>query len=364
MSQSQVISPTFNGTPDSNYGSVEPSVAELGKDGHLWMLMRTAAGSLYESYSHDNGATWTQGQASRFGTHSGPPLLKKLTDGRIILIWNNCGHPPKYESRGVYGGRDAIHAAISDDNGQTWKGFREISKDPRRDLSPPRKGDRGVAYSNSPVLVDKKIWLITGMGEGRRSIVSVDPEWLTAKTHKSDFTGDGLNDWTTFKHFGSAPYYYWRDRGKGAELVQHPTQPDKKVLHVRRPDEKDPDGAVWNFPNGRSGKLKARIMLNPGFLGGSIALGDIFFNPSDSHGERLAMYYLPISASGQLGKNGGSMSLGEWHDLELQWDLDKKTCEVRSDGKTVQTLSLRNETLNGLSYLRLRSSAPSLDNAG
>jgi hypothetical protein len=333
----------------------------LAQDGHLYMLLRTETGFLYESYSIDNGTSWSPASPSRFHTYDGPALLKELPDNRIFLVWNNSDNSPKYKGIGVYGGRDAIHAAISDDYGKTWRGFREIHRDPLRNETPPKTGDRGTAYANSPIAVEGKIMLITGMGEGRRHIVYVDPDWLTAKHHESDFS-NGLEEWSVFKFFGPVTYY-WRDRIIGPELVAHPSKKDVKVLHVRRPDEKDPDGAVWNFPNGCRGKLSLRIMLNEGFGGGNIALTDRFFNPSDSHGERLAMFSLPISDKGQLG-TGPSISVGIWHTLDFIWDIGKKSCQVINDGRPDLTLTQNNETLNGLSYLRLRSRATEVDKAG
>lgn len=356
MSESRLTSPAYEDYPGNNYGAVEPAIAELEKEGHLYMLLRTSTGFLYESYSTDNGTTWTPAVASRFYTFNGPPLMKRLPNGRIFMVWNNSDNIPKYNGIGVYGGRDAIHAAISDDYGKTWMGFREIHRDPLRNETPPKSGDRGTAYANSPIGVKDKIMLITGMGENRRHIVYVDPKWLTAKHHESDFS-KGLEEWTVFKQFGPVQYW-WRDRAKGAVLVDHPERKGDKVLHVRRPDELDPDGAVWNFPNGQSGKLTIRIMLNKGFKGGGISLTDRFFNPSDCHGERLAMFYLPIDESDQ------TLSAGKWHTLVFEWDLKKRSCAVSANSIHFQTLDQRNETLNGINYLRLRSLAPDIDSAG
>ncbi len=367
LSDAKLKAPTYEGYPGSFYGAIEPAIVELAENAHLYMLLRTETGFLYESYSTDNGSSWTPASPSRFHTYNGPAVLKELPGNRIFMVWNNSDNSPKHKSKGVYGGRDAIQAAISDDYGKTWKGFREIHMDPLRNETPPKSGDRGTSYANSAIGVDGKIMLITGMGENRRHIVYVDPEWLTAKHHESDFS-KGLEDWSVFKFFGPASGW-WRDRVVGPELVPHPTRAGTQVergpvLHIRRPDEKDADGAEWNFPNGWSGKLTVRIMLNEGFGGGNIALTDRHFNPSDSHGERLAMFSLPINANGQLGENGPRISIGEWHKLDFVWDLNTKSCKVINDGKQALTLSLNNGTLNGLSYLRLRSKAPAVDNAG
>lgn len=94
------------------------------------------------------------------------------------------------------------------------------------------------------------------------------------------------------------------------------------------------------------------------------ALTDRFFNPTDTHGDRLAMFSLPIRANGQIGDGPTSITFNKWHTIDLKWDIDKNTCEIFADGKLAQSLPLRFKTLNGLSYLRLRSTATSIDNAG
>ena len=361
QSDAKITSPTYKGYPGNNYGAVEPGIVELAENSHLYMIMRTQTGLLYESYSSDNGTNWTPATASRFYSFNGPPLITNLPNNRIFMVWNNSDNAPTYKGQIVYGGRDAIHAAISEDYGKTWKGFREIHRDPLRNESPPKTGDRGTAYANSPIGVESKVMLITGMGENRRHIVSVDPDWLTAKHHESDFS-KGLDEWTIFKQFGPV-IYYWRDRCIGPRLVEHPSKNGVNVLHIRRPDENHGDGAIWNFPNGQSGKLSLHILLNEGFGGGSISLTDRFFNPTDDHGERLAMFSLPISEKGQLGQGPG-ISIGQWHTIDFIWDIDNKTCTVINDGKQALIMTQRNETLNGLSYLRLRSKSPVVDTAG
>ena len=53
-----------------------------------------------------------------------------------------------------------------------------------------------------------------------------------------------------------------------------------------------------------------------------------------------------------------------WHTLSLRWDLSRGECEQRLDGQLIATHELRNSTLNGLSYLRIRSAAAKLDPNG
>ncbi|MCC6486880.1 MAG: exo-alpha-sialidase, partial [Candidatus Hydrogenedentes bacterium] len=187
-----LVSPCFANHNGSNNGAVEPVILPL-KDGTLWMLMRTQAGFLYKSFSRD-GVAWSPATASRFHSSSGPPGVLRLPDGRIAVFWNNCEMPPRHEGQGVYGGRDALHGAISDDEGRTWQGFREIYRDARRNESPPHSGDRGTAYPLPSYSEDGYLMVIAGQGGGGRNVVFIDPAWLTATRAYDDFS-HGLEDW-------------------------------------------------------------------------------------------------------------------------------------------------------------------------
>jgi hypothetical protein len=351
--------PNYNG---DNLGAVEPTIVNL-KDGRAWMLIRTQTGFLYESYSQD-GANWSDPVQTRFRSTDSPAGLLRVPDGRLIAFWNNCENTSPINGKGVYTTRDAIHAAISSDDGKTWHGYREVYRDPTRNDSPPRTGDRGTAYPYPVATADGTVLLITGQATGRRALLSFDPDWLEI-THAEDDFSNGLDDWSVFKSFGE-PINWWRDRVQGAVLVDHPTKAGAKALHVRRPDDKDGDGAVWNFPAGRRGKVELSFQLQTGFKGGSIALADRFIQPTDSVGEANAnLVLLSITGDGRL-PDGTVLTSGQWYQLGLQWDLDRDICQILLNGQPTSTLPILNEDplSAGASYLRFRSTASTVDNAG
>ncbi|MBN1346082.1 MAG: exo-alpha-sialidase [Phycisphaerae bacterium] len=359
QSPAKLTAPCYENYNGSNYGAVEPTIIEL-KDGRVWMLIRTQTGCLYESFSPD-GADWSEPKPSRFCSSDSPAWLVRLPDGRIVLFWNNCENTSRIDGQGVYTNRDALHAAISSDEGKTWRGYREVCRDPLRNESPPKRGDRGTAYPYAVATKDNKVLVVTGQGQGRRSILLVDPEWLCQTRCQDDFSG-GLDGWCVFKAFGR-PKGWWRDRTVGPRLVDHPDRPGAKVLHIRRPDEKDGDGAVWNFPLGRQGKLTVRLRLQPGFGGGSIALADRFIQPNDNVGEKKVLVTLPLGRDGAL-PGEGKLVPGRWHALDLNWDLDKAACNVVVDGKPACTLPMSKAPSPGVCYVRFRSTANAIDAAG
>ena len=359
QSPARLISPCPKDYNGDSVGAVEPVVLEL-KDGRVWMLMRTQTGFLYESFSKD-GVNWSPAQPSRFHSSTGPCELGRLADGRIVLFWNNCELPPRVNGDGVYGGRDALHAAISRDDGKTWKGFREVYLDPTRNQSPPRRGDRGTAYPQLQRLEGDRMFVAAGQGTKLRVMLAVDPNWIEASKRADDFA-DGLTNWSVFKPFGPAQGW-WRDRVQGCALMAHPTKPGKKVLHLGKPDEKDADGAMWNFPAGRAGTVVISFQVNPGYQGAVFALCDRFFDPTDEQGDRGAVCSVALNSDYRLNEHT-KLAPDRWHRLEITWNAEKHVAALKLDGTDAGALALKGEIRNGCCYLRLRSAAKGIDTAG
>ena len=324
----------------SAYGAVEPVGIELN-DGRVWMLMRTPLGRFWETYSSDKGATWSPAQPTAITSSESPAGLVRLRDGRIVLIWNNCMRFP-YAS----GARNVLHAAVSSDEGKTWRGYREIIRDPKRNDPPPPNGDHGVSYPYPCLMSDGRVlytmWVETGQG---RSINVFDPNWLTQTRQNDDFGGD-LEAWSTY---GT----------KGVEIVSADRAKDGNALSLRKADIDWPAAAVRNFPGGHSGSLKMRVMIEPGFGGASIQLTDHFSVPFDLEDRFFSPYELLIGADGTLA-DGKRIAPGKWTDLELRWDGPTRSAQVLVNGEQVSTLTSKREGAP-LSYLRIRPISNDVD---
>jgi hypothetical protein len=144
--------------------------------------------------------------------------------------------------------------------------------------------------------------------------------------------------------------------------MAHPDQPAAKVLCIRRPDDRDADGAVWNFPTGHTGTLELRLRVERGFGGAQVSLADRFFDPCDDNGERKSPFAVVIAPDGRIAEDV-SLEPGRWYTLELAWGADGE-CLVSLDGHAIATLVARFPAPNGLNYLRLRSLAESRDTRG
>lgn len=91
----------------------EHMIVEL-RDRRLWMLARTKYG-MAESFSSDNGRTWSEPKPSAIQNVSARFFIRRLASGRLLLVKNGPTDQrlPK---------RSHLSAFLSEDDGQTWRG--------------------------------------------------------------------------------------------------------------------------------------------------------------------------------------------------------------------------------------------------
>lgn len=75
------------GFADSGTGLQEPGLIEL-ENGVLQCFFRTDRGRQFEAFSFDGGESWSEVQPSRFTAPTSPLSVKRLSDGRLIYVWN------------------------------------------------------------------------------------------------------------------------------------------------------------------------------------------------------------------------------------------------------------------------------------
>lgn len=383
--------------------AVEPTVVELS-DGRLWMLMRTSADNLYEAYSEDGGDTWSVPRPSRFHATITMPTLLRLKDGRILLVWLNTTPLPERDhstlqvyptitttpwwrpeidwvagvqagmNEDVFTNRDAIHAAISEDDGATWRGFRELYLNPLRNegdfaLShggPRASLDKGVHQAQAMEVADGKVLVALGQHPACRKLLLFDVRWLYETRRQEDFTR-GLEAWSVHQYMDEIKGHLAYDRKQGANLTDHPQIQGRHVLHIRRVNQpelvSDIQGAVWNFPTGHRGTLTIRIMPLAGSKGGWIGFTDRWFNPSDSFAQASAVYSFRWDTL--VRKGWPTLKEGEWNELQMVWDdLRWGNCRLRVNGVKAGELPLGWTSINGISYVILQSVLDRYDEAG
>lgn len=353
-----------------NHGAVEPTVIEL-LDGRIWMLARTAQDQHYESFSEDGGETWSELKPSRFYGTITMPTMNRLNDGRLLFIWNNTTPLPEKEGvngvwEDVFTNRDVLHAAISEDDGETWKGFRELILNPNRNDFDYGKADRSLSLdmsvhqTQSVELPSGDVLVSLGQHKEHRKLLVFDPNWLNENYREDNFS-EGLINWSTFLYKKGIVGHCAYNRAQGAQLVQNPTAKGQVVLKVARMDSEELEisnqGAVWNFPTLHKGLFETSVYIPEGSQGGRISLTDRWFNPSDTTAYKFAMYNFELTG----------LQTNKWHKLLFKWDLtsNSKSCSVMDEkGNKIATLPLSQETINGISYVHFISTAKQKDTKG
>ncbi|MCP4171343.1 MAG: sialidase [Fuerstiella sp.] len=112
-------------------GAMEPEVIEL-TDGRVMMIVRTQLGYIGRSYSADGGDTWTEMQSLGVKAPEAPATLRRVpATGDLLLVWNNT-----FTAGAGHGGkRTPLTAAISSDEGASWRHVKNLESDPGRTYS-------------------------------------------------------------------------------------------------------------------------------------------------------------------------------------------------------------------------------------
>lgn len=363
-----------------NYGC-EPTVVELA-GGRLWMLIRTSTDHHYEAFSDDAGETWTKPAPSRFfGTLTMPTLLR-LRDGRILHFWCNTTPLPELDhstqpelhdwAREGFGedfftNRDAFHAAISDDDGATWRGFREVRLSPIRNDADYRVVggnevtlDKSMHQSQAIELPTGHVLISHGQHPACRRIVIFDPKWLN-ETEREETFRFGLGNVSGFQYLKSIAGNYRGfhghcayNRRPGAVLVPSPDGELRDVVHLARvPDPRllhEQSGVVWNFPAGVCGEVQIELHIPRHSGGVRVCLLDRWINPVDALANHYAIHSLDLTDPTE----GWSMLVIRWTPEGAVWWM----------GQASGTIVVQTPSRNGVSYLHLQTLAQNADPIG
>ncbi|MBE6883306.1 MAG: bifunctional 4-hydroxy-2-oxoglutarate aldolase/2-dehydro-3-deoxy-phosphogluconate aldolase [Ruminococcaceae bacterium] len=102
----------------------DEAMAYQREDGSVRMFARTGLGELAESYSCDNGRSWSETVQSGIVSADTRFYVKKLSSGRVLLVRNDNRKS-----------RSHMTLCLSEDDGRTWK-YR-LCIDERNDISYP-----------------------------------------------------------------------------------------------------------------------------------------------------------------------------------------------------------------------------------
>ena len=148
-------------------GAMEPEVVELS-DGRVLMIGSTQLGFIGKSYSKDGGETWSKMESLGVKAPEAPSTLRRIpSTGDLVLIWNDTFK----EGAGHGGKRTPLTAAISRDDGATWKTVGHLESDARRTY----------AYTSLAFIRDRAVmsyWDSSRSGEYSCRFRSVPVSWF------------------------------------------------------------------------------------------------------------------------------------------------------------------------------------------
>lgn len=165
-------------------GLMESTIVQLN-DSRIWQLIRTNWGYFEESFSSDQGLTWSKPRETLIDASSAPAALTRLKSGRLILVWNR-NFPEDETSFPYIGGeenpnlaeipaswqREELAVAFSNDDGKSWT-TPVIAAKVYKDESYVFKqwdGSKWLSYPHAFEAAPGKIWITTDFGGVRIEI--------------------------------------------------------------------------------------------------------------------------------------------------------------------------------------------------
>ena len=113
-----VIGPINDGI---EFSAIQPSILQY-QDGKMQILCRTRQRVIAQSWSSDNGKTWSKMTATELPNPNAGTDAVTLKDGRQLLVYNHAINDGEYPK-----GREVLNVAISSD-GKEWKPVITLEK--------------------------------------------------------------------------------------------------------------------------------------------------------------------------------------------------------------------------------------------
>ncbi len=112
-------------------GLQEPGIIELN-DERLFSWARTDQGCQYGMWSFDDGDTWSPPLPTQFRSPRSPLSMKRIIiNNHLLAIWNDhSGRFTLYPTQPSTAKRTPLVSAISENEGKTWKHFKQIESNP------------------------------------------------------------------------------------------------------------------------------------------------------------------------------------------------------------------------------------------
>ena len=160
----EVIGPINEG---KEFGAIQPSILKYADD-RLQVLCRTQQDVLSQSWSEDDGQSWSKMTATQLPNPNAGADGVTLQDGRQLLVYNHTTRRT--------GGRNMLNVAISED-GKTWKPVLTLENEPR---------PAGYSYPAVIQAADGKVHSTYTWGRISIKHVVLDPGQLKPRLQEED----------------------------------------------------------------------------------------------------------------------------------------------------------------------------------
>lgn len=377
-----VMAPPHKGMRWENSG-VEPTVLEM-KDGSLIAVLRTSTDYHYISRSFDYGESWSKPVPTTFHSTLTNPCLLRLNDGRILFFYNNTRPLPEMELENVwpplsedekngvwedvFTNRDSNCVAVSEDEGKTWQGFRELYlNELRNDCDFRSSGsnatgrDKSVHQFQAIELPFSKIMVQVGQHTLVRKIVIFDIGWLYEKKRSENFRC-GMGSLSTQVYLKSVSGCYrdfsghcaW-NRTNGAVPVPDPSGDHTEAVLIRNTDDdrlfSNTQGIVWNFPASRRGNVRIDMFIMGNGI--RVSLLDHWINPVDMTVSRYAQFTAELMKTDIHGSEIAEFS--GYTVVIFSFDVNTGKAVVTADGSVVCEKTMNGKAPNGICYLHIQT---------
>jgi hypothetical protein len=296
----------------------------------------------------------------------------------VITFWNNTSPLPELNHKttrpypgdsvlkgggeNAFTSRDAAHAAISDDGGKTWKGYREILLNPIRNNADFRylggiavTADKSVHQFQAFELPFGKILAIVGQNPASNRMLIFDVNWLYETTRREDFL-KGLGDVSTHTYIKSVSGCHMLEVGNGhcawnrtysAYPMPDPEGGYAEVLHVcKKHDERlvnDIGGVVWNFPTASQGRVSVEMKIVQ--KQARFVLTDRWYNSCDAYAGVQSPFWFELDAE----------DVGEgFVRIDVDFDTSAGMASVSIGGEHIFKVKMTQPCPAGISYLLLQ----------
>ena len=165
----QKIGPINDG---KTFNAIQPSIL-VHRDGKLQILCRSKDAAIIESWSSDNGRTWSPLAASALPNANSGTDAVTLKDGRHVLVYNHV--KPPVGAKNNKGARTPLNLAVSKD-GKNWFAALVLEDSPVSQYSYP-----SVIQS-----ADGMVHVVYTWRRERIKYVKIDPKKLELKEIKNE----------------------------------------------------------------------------------------------------------------------------------------------------------------------------------